>query len=79
MLTDTLQHHRISNMEYVFEKHKELYHKHFDNTLEYMFFLVKMYRNSELKLKSSFEYKLARIIGRPLRLLRKFIPSNDNT
>lgn len=73
MLTDTLEHHRIFNLEYVFKKHKELYVKHFDNSMEYMFFLVKMYRNSELKIKSTSEYKIARFIGKPFRLFNKFM------
>lgn len=79
MLIDTLANHRIDVMQYVFKKHQEVFEKHYDNTLEYMFFLVNLYRNSELKIKSSTEYKIAKIIGKPLRLLRKLARSNDNT
>lgn len=72
MLTDTLQNHRITNMEYVFKKHKDLYIKHFDNTLEYMFFLANLYRNSEAKLKLSLEYKIGNLFLKPFKLFNKF-------
>ena len=71
MLIDTLQNHRISNMEYVFEKHKDIYIKDFDNTKSYMFFLINLYRNTELKIKSSLEYKIARIIAKPFKVFKK--------
>ena len=70
MLIDTLHNHRISNMEYVFEKHRDIYIKDFDNTKSYMFFLINLYRNTELKIKSSIEYKIARIIAKPFKVLR---------
>lgn len=72
MLTDTLQNHRITNMEYVFKKHKDLYIKHFDNTLGYMFFLANLYRNSEAKLKMSSEYKIGSLFLKPFKLFNKF-------
>lgn len=71
MLTDTLQNHRIANMEYVFKKHKDIYAKHFDNTLEYMFFLTNLYRNSEKKLKLSLEYRIGNLFLKPFKLLNK--------
>ncbi|WP_339847458.1 glycosyltransferase family A protein [uncultured Dokdonia sp.] len=79
MLMDTLANHRIAVMQYVFKKHQEVFEKHYDNTLEYMFFLVNLYRNSEIKIKSSTEYKIAGVIGKPLRLLRKLTGSTNNT
>ena len=71
MLINTLKNDRITNMEYVFEKHKDIYVKHFDNTKSYLFFLLDLYRKSEQKIKSSFEYKLAIVLGKPLRMLQK--------
>ncbi|WP_372757300.1 glycosyltransferase family 2 protein [Mariniflexile sp.] len=71
MLTDTLQYHRITNMEYVFKKHKDLYIKHFDSTLDYMFFLANLYRNSETKLQTSLEYKIGNLFLKPFKLLNK--------
>ena len=67
MLTNTLENHRISNMEYVFEKHKELYKENYDNTIKYMFFLINMYRDSAFKTKKSLEFKLAKIISKPFK------------
>ena len=71
MLSETLQNHRISNLEYVFKKHKELYVKHFDNTMEYMFFLTNLYRNSESKLKTTREYRIANSISKPFKIFKK--------
>lgn len=71
MLTDTLQNHRITNMEYVFKKHKDLYIKHFDNTLGYMFFLTNLYRNSEAKLRLSLEYRIGNLFLKPFKLFNK--------
>lgn len=73
MLIDTLQNHRISNIEYVFNKHKDLYIKHFDNTKSYMFFLINLYRNSELKIKSSREYRIAKLLVKPFNFFSKII------
>ena len=72
MLKDTLQNYRLANMEYVFKKHKDLYIKHFDNTLDYMFFLTNLYRNSEAKLKMSSEYKIGSLFLKPFKLFNKF-------
>ena len=71
MLIDTLENHRISNMEYVLNKHKELYKENYDNTIKYLFFLINMYRNTDLKTKRSDEYRLAKLIGKPIKLLKK--------
>lgn len=73
MLIDTLQNHRASVMEYVFNKHKEIYLKDFDNTIKYLFFLINLYRNSEKKYKYSTEYKIGRIITKPFRVLQKLM------
>ena len=71
MLIKTLENHRISNLEYVIEKHKEFYKDNFDNTVKYLFFLLNLYHKNELKTKNSIEFKLARIIGKPFKLFNK--------
>jgi glycosyltransferase involved in cell wall biosynthesis len=73
MLIDTLKNHRINILEYVFKKHKEIYIGHFDNTMEYLFFLINLFKQSEIKAKNSLEYKIARIIAMPFRILQKII------
>ncbi len=73
MLTDTLAHHRISNMKYVINKHSELYQKHFDNTTEYLFFLINMYRNTEVKIKSSMSYKVSKYLTLPFRKINSLL------
>ncbi|WP_303317376.1 glycosyltransferase family A protein [Flavivirga abyssicola] len=71
MLINTLENHRISNLEYVLNKHKELYKENYDNTIKYLFFLINMYRDTDLKTKKSNVYKLAKLIGKPIKLLKK--------
>lgn len=71
MLIDTLKNHRIDVMEYVFKKHKEIYIKHHENTIEYLFFRINLHRNSEIKIKNSIEYKIAKAICKPYRIFQK--------
>ncbi len=73
MLSDTLKNHRISNLKYVIEKHQEFYKENFDNTIKYLFFLLDNSHQNELKTKNSIEYKLAKIISKPFRIIQKFI------
>ncbi len=77
MLTDTLQNHRASVMEYMFKKHRGVYIENYDNTIKYLFFLVKLYRNSELKYKFSIEYKIGKIITKPFKVIHKLIAKNS--
>jgi glycosyltransferase involved in cell wall biosynthesis len=71
MLVDTLKNHRVTNMEYIYKKHKDIYIENYDNTIKYLFFLIKLYRQSEMKTKNSLEYKLAKIIVKPFRIFKK--------
>jgi GT2 family glycosyltransferase len=73
MLIDTLAHHVESNMEYVFKKHNEIYIAQFGTTMEYLFFLIKRHHASEHKIKKSIEYKIAKIIVKPFRMLKKLM------
>ena len=71
MLIDTLENHRVSNMAYVFNKHKEVYLKHHDNTIDYLLYLLKNNEESASKLKNSNTYKIAKLISKPLNLFKK--------
>ncbi|OUS18684.1 glycosyl transferase family 2 [Nonlabens dokdonensis] len=72
MLIDTLKYHRIDLLEFVMNKHQEIYLEHFNNTKTYLFFLTRLYRNSEIKYKYSLEYKLGKLIMKPFKLLGLF-------
>jgi len=67
MLSDTLKNHRISNLQYVIEKHEDLYKDNFDRTIKYLFFLINMYRDSEGKVKASKEYKTGKYLYKPFK------------
>ncbi len=71
MLIDTLQNHRISNMEYVFKKHKDLYLKHHDNTIDYLLYLLKENEKTTSKIKNKSTYKIVKILEKPLNLFKK--------
>lgn len=73
MLIDTISNHVESNMEYVFKKHDEIYIAQFGTTMEHLFYLIKRHHISEQKMKNSLEYKIAKIIVKPLRILKKLI------
>ena len=70
MLIDTLQNYRISNMQYIFNKHKDIYKDNFENSMAYMFYLLNLYKNKNAKLEASKEYKLGKAILRPLKYLK---------
>lgn len=73
MLIETLNNHVESNMEYVFKKHNEIYIAQFGTTMEYLFYLIKRHRASERKIKNSIEYKIAKIIAKPYRILQRLM------
>ncbi|WP_242008611.1 glycosyltransferase family 2 protein [Flavobacterium glaciei] len=73
MLIETLNNHVESNMEYVFKKHSEIYIKQFDTTMEYLFYLIKKHHTSENKIKKSLEYKIAKIIAKPYRIVQRLM------
>lgn len=70
MLSDTLKNHRIWNLEYVINKHKDFYYGNYDNTIKYLFFLINLYRDSEVKLNNSMEYKIGKLCLKPLRFFK---------
>ncbi len=71
MLTDTLENHRLANMEYVFNKHKEIYIDKYQTTLKYLFYLINKHSTSERNIKKSVEYKIAKLIGKPFGFFKK--------
>jgi glycosyltransferase involved in cell wall biosynthesis len=73
MLIETLNNHVESNMEYVFKKHNEIYIAQFGTTMEYLFYLIKRHHASEHKIKNSFEYKIAKIIAKPYRIVQRLM------
>jgi glycosyltransferase involved in cell wall biosynthesis len=76
MLIDTLENHREANMEYLMLKHKDLYIEHYDNTIKYLFYLLKAKKKTELKIKSSNEYKIAKLISKSGKYFNKNKPEN---
>ena len=78
MLIDTLENHRIQNLEYVMDKHQDLYAAHFDNTKAYLFFLINLHNNKRIQYKSSLEYTIGRWVLLPFRMLKKLTGKNKN-
>ncbi|MGB5417244.1 glycosyltransferase family 2 protein [Algibacter sp.] len=78
MLTDTLQNHSLSIMEYVFNKHKEIYVEHHDNTIKYLFFLLNSFRNADLKTKNTNAYKLTKLVSKPFSLFSKILKKSSH-
>lgn len=71
MLVETIKYHAEANMEYIFRKHKELYTEHFDNTAEVLFYYIKTHRNGKMEIKNSLEYKIGKLITKPLKIISK--------
>jgi glycosyltransferase involved in cell wall biosynthesis len=73
MLVDTISNYAEINKEYIFTKHKEIYIKDFDNCMIVLFYWLKTHRSSEQKIKESLEYKIAKVICKPYRILQKLL------
>ncbi len=73
MLVDTINSHFESNKEYIFKKHSDIYIKDFENCMTVLFHDLKVYRNSEVKIKHSIEYKIGKVVTKPFKLIRKLI------
>ncbi|WP_329805039.1 glycosyltransferase family 2 protein [Flavobacterium facile] len=58
-----------SSREYIYKKHKELYIKDFDNCMTVLFFEINQQREGKLIIKNSIEYKIAKVITKPFRIL----------
>ncbi|GAA3621219.1 glycosyltransferase family 2 protein [Flavivirga jejuensis] len=71
MLVDTINNHFETTKEYVFKKHSDIYIKDFDNCMTVLFHQLRTYRSSEIKIKNSIEYKIAKIITKPFKLVKK--------
>ena len=71
MLVDTINNHFETTKEYIIKKHSDIYIKDFDNCMTVLFHQLKTYRNSEIKIKNSIEYKIAKIINKPFKLIKK--------
>jgi len=71
MLVDTVSNHAESNKEYIFKKHKECYVEDFDNCMTVLFYELSALRKNQKKIKNSAEYKLARVIIKPYKMVKK--------
>ena len=71
MLVDTINNHSEINREYIYKKHSEIYIENFDNCITVLFHQLKTNRASEMKIKNSIEYKIAKIICKPFRFLQR--------
>lgn len=73
MLVDTINNHSETNKEYIYKKHKEIYIKDFDNCMKVLFYQIKTHRVSEMRIKQSMEYRIAKIIAKPFRIFQKLM------
>ena len=71
MLVDTIKNHSEKNREYIYTKHKELYIDDFDNCMRVLFYQLGTHRKSEMKIKNSIEYKIAKLICIPFKIFKK--------
>lgn len=71
MLVDTISNHAENNKEYIFKKHKDIYIKDFENCMTVLFYHIKTFRESEVKLKNSIEYKIGKIICKPFKFFKR--------
>jgi len=78
MLVDTINNHSETNKEYIYKKHREIYIKDFDNCMKVLFYQLKTHRVSEMRIKKSMEYRIAKIIAKPFRIFQKLMLKKIN-
>ncbi|WP_347052910.1 glycosyltransferase family 2 protein [Flavobacterium olei] len=71
MLVDTVSNHDASIKEYIFKKHKECYVADFENCMTVLFYEQNAIRMNQKRIKNSLEYKIAKIICKPYRVIQK--------
>lgn len=73
MLVDTVSNHAIGIKEYIFKKHKDCYIGDFENCMTVLFYEQNALRKSQKKIKNSLEYKIAKAICKPYRMLQNIL------
>jgi glycosyltransferase involved in cell wall biosynthesis len=71
MLVDTISNHAEVNKEYIFKKHRDCYIQDFDNCMTVLFYELNTVKKSEQKIKKSLEYKIAKALCKPYRIMQK--------
>ncbi|MFD2727408.1 glycosyltransferase family 2 protein [Hyunsoonleella rubra] len=71
MVTDTINYHFEDIKAYIFKKHSDLYIEDFENCMTVLFHDLKAYRTSNVKLKTSLEYKIGKLLTKPFSFLLK--------
>lgn len=71
VLHKALEHHRETNLQYIFTKHREVYIPRFDKTIEYVIELAKRHQNNEVKRIKSLDYRLGKTILIPIRFIKR--------
>lgn len=71
MLVNTINNYFESTKEYIFKKHKALYINDFENCMTVLFHDLKTYRASEIKYKTSIEYKIGKLLLTPIRFFKR--------
>jgi hypothetical protein len=56
---------------YIFTKHRDLYIKYFDQTIENLLSNVDLTKKNELKRINSIDFKLGKLILKPFRFIKK--------
>jgi len=56
---------------YIFTKHRDLYIKYFDQTIENLLSNIDLNKKNELKRINSIDFKLGKLILKPFRFVKK--------
>lgn len=71
MLVNTVSNHSAEVKEYIFKKHRECYIADFDNCMTVLFYEQNALQKNQKKIKKSIEYKIAKAICKPYRIIKK--------
>ncbi|HEY1193473.1 glycosyltransferase family 2 protein [Flavobacterium sp.] len=73
MSKDSKMYHRETNLNYIFNKHIELYRENFSETINVLTSLAQRNKRNEIKYKNSLEFKIGTFFLAPLRWVKNIV------
>ena len=73
MRVEALNHHDLEIKKYIYNKHKDLYIKHYDQTISYLLGECDIYKKGELKQQQKLEFRIGQLILKPFRFVKRIL------
>lgn len=71
MLKISNKNYEEENVKYVFNKHKDIYSINYEKVVDYLLGIALRHKHNEIKRINSIDFKIGRLVLKPLRLFKK--------